>query len=139
MISKLQGEKAPIKSILNSAEIILFTLPEVDFIRDNVCPTDQHLLQRMIASVGALPVCRVAHELAGDFLKGNYVWHECEHIHAYSECHVGYIYLVYICRGERSICVTFHIIKQVVLLFVKHFLCFSCFSAKAGKVSRKKM
>lgn len=32
---------------------------------------------------------------------------------------MGYIYLVYICRGERSICATFHIMKQVLLLFCK--------------------
>lgn len=32
---------------------------------------------------------------------------------------MGYIYLVYLCRGERSICVTFHIRKQVLLLFCK--------------------
>jgi len=71
MISKLQAEKAPIKSVLNSAEKSMFyALPDLEFIRDNICPADQHLLQCSIATVGALPVCRTAHELAGDFLKG---------------------------------------------------------------------
>lgn len=36
-----------------------------------------------------------------------------------TECHMGYIYLLYICRGERCICVTFHIVKQALLLFCK--------------------
>lgn len=71
MISKLQAEKAPIKSILNQQKKSMFyTLPDLEFIRDDICPTDQRLLQCSIATVGALAICRAAHELAGDFLKG---------------------------------------------------------------------
>lgn len=71
MISELQAEKAQIKSILNSAEKSMFyTLPDLEFTRNNICPTDQHLLQCSIVTAEALPVCRIACKLAGDFLKG---------------------------------------------------------------------